>query len=118
MSDKEIFDSVSIFANTFSFLGLPISRDIDTADLVVMGIPYDLATTGRAGTRHGPQAVRRASANLRWEGKRWPWSFTATDRLNVIDYGDIEFDPGDCPDAESSIIDHVGRVHNKQKKTL
>mgnify|MGYP001161588172 FL=1 len=118
MSDKEIFDSVSMFANTFSFLGLPISRDIDTADLVVMGIPYDLATTGRAGTRHGPQAVRRASANLRWEEKRWPWSFTATDRLNVIDYGDIEFNPGDCPDAESSIIDHVGRVHNKQKKTL
>ena len=72
MSDKEIFDSVSMFANTFSFLGLPISRDIDTADLVVMGIPYDLATTGRAGTRHGPQAVRRASANLRWEEKRWP----------------------------------------------
>ena len=118
MSDKEIFDSVSMFANTFSFLGLPISRDVDTADLVVMGIPYDLATTGRAGTRHGPQAVRRASANLRWEEKRWPWSFTATDRLNVIDYGDIEFDPGDCPDAESSIIDHVGRVHNKRKKTL
>ena len=42
MSDKEIFDSVSMFANTFSFLGLPISRDIDTADLVVMGIPLSL----------------------------------------------------------------------------
>ena len=118
MSDKEIFDSFSMFANTFSFMGLPISRDIDAADLVVMGIPYDLATTGRAGTRHGPQAVRRASANLRWEKKRWPWSFSVTDRIDVIDYGDLEFSPGDCPEAESVIVDHINRVHEKKKRTL
>ena len=73
MSDEEIFESYSMFANTFSYLGLPITRDIKSADLVVMGIPYDLGTTGRAGTRHGPQSIRAASANLRWEEKRWPW---------------------------------------------
>ena len=75
MSDEEIFESYSMFANTFSYLGLPITRDIKSADLVVMGIPYDLGTTGRAGTRHGPQSIRAASANLRWEEKRWPWTF-------------------------------------------
>ena len=80
MSDEEIFESYSMFANTFSYLGLPITRDIKSADLVVMGIPYDLGTTGRAGTRHGPQSIRAASANLRWEEKRWPWTFKALDK--------------------------------------
>ena len=118
MANKEIFDSFSMFANTFSYMGVPISRDIEAADLVVMGIPYDLATTGRAGTRHGPQAVRRASGNLRWEEKRWPWTFNAFDKLNVIDYGDVEFAPGDSAEAVETIIKHVGNVHKHGKKTL
>ena len=118
MANKEIFDSFSMFANTFSYMGVPISRDIEAADLVVMGIPYDLATTGRAGTRHGPQAVRRASGNLRWEEKRWPWTFNAFDKLDVIDYGDVEFAPGDSADAVETIIKHVGNVHKHGKKTL
>tara|TARA_B110000444_G_scaffold139328_1_gene130793 strand:+ start:5763 stop:6674 length:912 start_codon:yes stop_codon:yes gene_type:complete len=118
MANKEIFDSFSMFANTFSYMGVPISRDIEAADLVVMGIPYDLATTGRAGTRHGPQAVRRASGNLRWEEKRWPWTFNAFDKLDVIDYGDVEFAPGDSAEAVETIIKHVGNVHKHGKKTL
>ena len=104
MSDEEIFESYSMFANTFSYLGLPITRDIKSADLVVMGIPYDLGTTGRAGTRHGPQSVRAASANLRWEEKRWPWTFKALDKINAIDYGDIEFKP-----SESAVNDRYCR---------
>jgi agmatinase len=118
MANKEIFDSFSMFANTFSYMGVPISRDIEAAALVVMGIPYDLATTGRAGTRHGPQAVRRASGNLRWEEKRWPWTFNAFDKLDVIDYGDVEFAPGDSAEAVETIIKHVGNVHKHGKKTL
>jgi agmatinase len=118
MANKEIFDSFSMFANTFSYMGVPISRDIEAADLVVMGIPYDLATTGRAGTRHGPQAVRRASGNLRWEDKRWPWTFNAFDKLDVIDYGDVEFAPGDSAEAVETIIKHVGNIHKHGKKTL
>jgi hypothetical protein len=41
--DNELFDSYSMFANVYSYLGLPLSRDVDKADLVVLGIPYDLA---------------------------------------------------------------------------
>jgi agmatinase len=55
-----------MFANVFSYMGVPLSRDVDNSetDVVVMGIPYDLATSGRAGTRSGPMGIRRASANL------------------------------------------------------
>ena len=85
MSDSDFIDSYSMFANVFSYMGLPLTRNIDKADVVVMGIPYDMGTTGRAGTRHGPQAMRVASGNLRWEEKRWPWTFNAMEHLNVVD---------------------------------
>ena len=118
MSDNKPIDSYSMFANVQSYLGLPLSRDMDTADLVVLGITYDLATTGRAGTRHGPQGVRMASANLRWEEKRWPWSFNAMDRLNVIDYGDLEFAPGESQSMIDTVVEAVGGIHARGKKTL
>lgn len=86
-----------MFANVFSYMGFPISRDLadTTTDTVVMGIPYDLATSGRAGTRSGPMGIRQASANLKWEEKRWPWTFSVHDRLNPVDYGDVQFLFGD-----------------------
>jgi len=78
------------------FLELPVTRDLSEAraDVAILGVPYDLATTGRSGTREGPQGVRRASWQLSWEARRWPWRFALADRLSVIDYGDVIFDPG------------------------
>ncbi|MCR8924159.1 agmatinase [Dasania sp. GY-MA-18] len=86
----------SIYGNIFSYMGFPICRDLSDAsvDVAVMGIPYDLATSGRAGTRGGPNGIRQASCNLRWEEKRWPWGFAIADKLNVIDYGDVQFESG------------------------
>ena len=60
MTDKEKFSSHSMYANTFGYLSTPLSRDVQSADVVVMGIPYDLGTTGRAGTRRAP--ARNAAA--------------------------------------------------------
>jgi agmatinase len=90
-------DDYSMYANVFSYLGLPLSRDLadDSVDAVVMGVPYDQGTSGRAGTRSGPQAIRQASGNIRWEEKRWPWDFTLSERLKTIDYGDVQFPFGD-----------------------
>ena len=118
MSNKDFPNSYSMFANVYSYMGLPLTRNIDSADVVVMGIPYDLGTTGRAGTRHGPQGVRLASGNLRWEEKRWPWQFSAMDRLQVIDYGDLEFKPSESCSMIETVIEHAGAVHAKGKKTL
>jgi len=87
----------SFFANQFSFMGFPLSRELNTStsDAVVMGIPYDLATSGRAGARGGPNGIRQASGNLKWEERRFPWNFDIHDRITVQDYGDVEFLFGD-----------------------
>jgi hypothetical protein len=45
-----------------SFLGV-IRTDLD-ADYVVAGVPMDIGTTNRSGTRDGPAAIRRASRML------------------------------------------------------
>ena len=106
MTSRDFPGSASLYANSFSFMGYPLTRDAAGADVVVLGVPYDLGTTGRSGTRHGPGAIRRASAHLRWEGKRWPWRFDLDRRLTVIDYGDVEFEDGNSAD----MLEHVGNT--------
>ncbi len=94
MSHDSFVQSHTIFNNIFSYMGCPLTRDTDAADVFVIGLPYDLGTSGRAGTRSGPTGIRQASANLRWEKKRWPWDFCVFDRIRVADYGDLEFATG------------------------
>ena len=113
INDTQVpFDDDSFFANTFSFMGLPFSRDIDNSDIdaVVMGVPYDLGTTGRSGTRSGPCAIRTASANLRWEEKRWPWDFALPDRIKAADYGDVQFLCGESEDMLAKTEAHASRI--------
>lgn len=110
----------SSYANVYSFMGLPLSRDLDLAglDAVVMGIPYDLGTSGRAGARSGPNGIRQASANLRWEEQRWPWPFTLNERLRVIDYGDIQFGSGDSDDMLQRVEAHTARITGAGKTLI
>ena len=113
LENKQVpIDDASFFANVFSFMGLPLSRDLEPDDLhaVVMGVPYDLGTSGRAGARSGPQGIRQASANLAWEECRWPWSFALADRLNAIDSGDVEFLYGDSDDMLEQVEAHAARI--------
>ncbi|MFT4825552.1 MAG: agmatinase [Halioglobus sp.] len=105
-------DDRSMFSNVFSFMGLALSRDLEDQqiDAVVMGIPYDLGTSGRAGTRSGPNGIRQASANLRWEEQRWPWAFALGDRLKVADYGDVQFSWGDSEDMLTQVEEHAAKI--------
>ena len=74
-----------------TFLGFPACADISAsgADVIIQGIPFDLATVGRAGTREGPRAIRLISPNLSYEEARWPWDFELRKHLNVEDAGDF-----------------------------
>lgn len=110
----------STYANVFSYMGLPLSRDLDRDGLqaVVMGIPYDLGTSGRAGARSGPNGIRQASVNLRWEEQRWPWTFCLSERLHAIDYGDIRFSSGDSADMLVQVEAHAARITQRSKTLI
>jgi len=113
------FDS-NTYANIFTFLGCPLSRDFDRADVdaVVMGVPFDLATTGRSGTRFGPTGIRQASAQLRWEEKRWPWRFALSEAFNVIDYGDIVFEDGYSENLTQAVMETACQIVKAGKMLL
>ncbi|GEM81409.1 agmatinase [Vibrio superstes] len=100
MDDLFTKTDYSLYSNSMSFMRRPYLRDPVSAeaDLVVLGVPLDLATSGRPGARMGPDAIRRASVNLAWEGKKFPWSFNVFERAKVIDAGDLVFDSGDAED--------------------
>ncbi len=86
-----------LFTGSATFLRRPACDDIaqSAAQAMILGAPFDLATTGRSGARSGPAAIRQASSNLAWEELRWPWNFDAAALLGVEDLGDINPVVGD-----------------------
>ncbi|NAW60329.1 MULTISPECIES: agmatinase [unclassified Vibrio] len=100
MNDLFSKTDYSLYSNAMTFLRQPYQRNPleSDADLVVLGVPLDMATSGRPGARMGPDAIRRASVNLAWEGKKFPWEFNVFKRAKVIDAGDLVFDCGDAED--------------------
>ena len=61
MSDKTVpLDDTSMFSNVFSYMGLPFSRDLEdeSIDAVVMGVPYDLGTSGHDSTSRGVEGKK------------------------------------------------------------
>lgn len=116
---RDMENEPNTYANVFSFMGLPLSRTLDNSvDAVVMGIPYDLATSGRSGARMGPTGIRQASAQLRWEEKRWPWTFHLADKLRCADYGDICFTDGDSEEMLSALKHEADKVMAADKTLL
>ncbi|CAH7321156.1 agmatinase [Vibrio chagasii] len=100
MNDLFTKPDYSLYSNAMTFMRRPLVQNpIDNdADVVVLGAPLDMATSGRPGARMGPDAIRRASVNLAWEGKKFPWDFSVFEHTSVIDAGDLVFDCGDAED--------------------
>ena len=71
----------------------PHVQDLSGVDAAVYGIPFDTATSYRAGARFGPEAIRSASALIR------PYhpahDLNVVDALSIVDYGDLPVSPGD-----------------------
>jgi len=87
-------------------------------DVVISGIPFDQTTTGRPGARFGPASIRKASANLAWELRRWPWDFSVFDVLGVVDCGDLCFDPTDRNQMLWQAQQHASQIRQAEKTML
>ncbi|EAP9770556.1 agmatinase [Salmonella enterica] len=110
----------SLVSNAFGFLRLPMNfqpYDSD-ADWVITGVPFDMATSGRAGGRHGPAAIRQVSTNLAWEHHRFPWNFDMRERLNVVDCGDLVYAFGDAREMSEKLQAHAEKLLSAGKRML
>ena len=93
------------FSGQLSFLRRAYTQDIAGADLVVSGLPFDLATTFRPGARFGPQAIRAASVQLaEIADHAFPFNDDPFSHLAVADYGDVDFVSG-YPDQAVAVIE-------------
>lgn len=110
----------SLFANTFSFLRFPLEFNPynHDSDWVITGIPFDMTTSGRPGSRFGPMAIRQASINLAWEKCRWPWKFDINNKLCVVDCGDLIYKFGDVQDFTNILENHTQKLLVSGKKML
>ncbi|TNE59072.1 MAG: agmatinase [Alphaproteobacteria bacterium] len=79
------------YSGALSFLRRRYSRELEGVDLAVAGVPFDLATTNRPGTRFGPRSMRQASTQLAWD-PTYRWEQNPFEELNIVDYGDFYFD--------------------------
>jgi agmatinase len=108
---------VQTYAGALSFLRRKYTRDLTGVDVAVTGVPFDLATTFRPGSRQGPQAVRAGSVQLA-ELDAFPFGFDLFKRLAVIDYGDCYFDHGHPMAIPQAITAHIRKILEGGAKAL
>jgi agmatinase len=80
-------------------------RDLESVDVAVVGIPFDTATSYRAGARFGPEAIRAASMLLR------PYhpvlDIDVFESLSVVDWGDVDVTPGNAERTADQIASGI-----------
>ena len=77
------------YAGILSWNRTPMTQDVEGADIVVMGVPFDNGVTFRPGARFGPRAIREQS--LIACCFKYPWKNKLSDVAKVIDYGDVGY---------------------------
>lgn len=97
------------YGGALSFLRRRYTRDLEGADVVVSGIPFDAATSNRSGARGGPRAIRAASTGLAELGS-FPFGFDPLTVLNVVDYGDCFLDFGYPQHVVEAVEAHADEI--------
>ena len=105
------------FAGVLSFMRRNYSKDLTNAELVISGIPLDLAVSYRSGARLGPQAIRLASAEVA-SLKPYPWGFDPFENLAVIDFGDCYLDVHNPMTIHDAIVDHARHILKSDARML
>ncbi len=80
-------NSMPRFAGPATMMRLPAQETAAGLDACFVGIPMDIGTSNRAGTRHGPRQIRAESCMIR------PYNMATGaapfDRMQVADIGDV-----------------------------
>ena len=85
------------FAGIPTMMRLPVAEDARGLDAAFVGIPLDIGTSNRSGTRYGPRQIRQESVMIR------PYNMgtgaAPFERLQVADLGDIAINPYSLADS-------------------
>ncbi|MGB7244887.1 MAG: agmatinase [Sulfitobacter sp.] len=91
------------FSGPNTFMRLPSVSDLKGLDVAILGIPMDIGTSWRSGTRFGPKQIRAESAMLR------PYNLQTGaapfDSLQAADIGDLAINTFSLSDSLAIIQD-------------
>ncbi len=89
------------FGGIATMMRLPLQQGVQGLDACFVGVPLDLGTSNRSGTRFGPRQIRTESVLLR------PYNMATRaapfDSLQVADIGDVAINP-------YNLLDSVARI--------
>jgi agmatinase len=97
------------FGGALSFLRRNYTKDLSNVDIAVTGVPFDMASSNRPGSRFGPRAIRAGSVGLA-ELEAYPFGFDPFTYLRVADYGDCFIDYGYPQQAAEKIEQHANEI--------
>ena len=89
-----------------TFARCPHVRETEEVDVAVVGVPFDTATSYRAGARFGPEAIRAGSTLLRPYHPALDVDVFA--RQSVVDFGDLDVTPGNAERTVEQIAAGLG----------
>jgi len=96
------------FGGPATMMRLPYHTTAEGLGACFVGIPLDIGTSNRSGTRHGPRQIRAESCMLR------PYNMATGaapfDCLQVADIGDIAINTFDLKKTVDIITDAYGRI--------
>lgn len=79
------------FAGHASMFRLPIAQSAAGLDVAIVGVPLDIGTSNRTGTRYGPRQIRSESVLVRPYGMAT--GAAPFDSFQVADTGDVALNP-------------------------
>jgi len=96
------------FAGPGTFMRLPAAQSAKDLDAAIIGIPMDIGTSWRSGTRFGPKQVRAESNMLRpynmWTGA------APFEHMQVADIGDVPINTFNLLDSVDRITEFYDQV--------
>ncbi len=85
------------FGAIATMMRLPCAQSVEGLDVCFVGVPLDLGTSNRSGTRFGPRQIRSESVLIR------PYNMATRaapfDSLHVADIGDVATNPFDLKNS-------------------
>ncbi len=78
------------FSGAYSFMRVPLTRDLRFADVAIVGVPFDGGVNHRPGARFGPRGIRNATAQVRAHPMPGDPLWGPLETLRVVDYGDLD----------------------------
>jgi guanidinobutyrase len=98
------------FSGPQTFMRLPSANDLTGLNVAITGVPIDIGTSWRSGTRTGPKQIREQSAMIR------PYNLQTGaapfDSLQVADIGDLAINTFSLSDSIRIISESYARILN------